>query len=84
MAELIHECETQVRDPNGVIYRATVYGEERADGTWAGWIEFRPVSGDAPALRTGQETSQPNRGALAYWSSGLEPIYLDGAFSRAR
>ena len=84
MAELIHVCETEVRAAGGVIYRAEVHGEERDDGTWVGWIEFRPVSGDAPALRTGQETSQPNRSALAYWASGLEPVYIDGAFSRAR
>jgi hypothetical protein len=73
-----------VQDSGGVIYRATVHGEERADGTWEGWIEFRPLDGGAPALRTGQETSQPDRGALAYWASGLEPVYIDGAFSRAR
>lgn len=34
-------------------------------------------------LRTGQETSQPNRSALEYWATGLETIYLDGAFKRA-
>jgi hypothetical protein len=84
MAELIHECETKVEDAGGVIYSAAVHGEGRADGTWVGWIEFRPASGDAPVLRTGQETSQPDRGALAYWASGLEPVYIDGAFSRAR
>ena len=84
MAELIHVCETEVRDAGGVTYRAAVHGEERADGTWAGWIEFRPTGGEAPALRTGQETSQPNRGALRYWASGLEPVYIDGAFARAK
>ena len=84
MAELIQECETKVQDAGGVTYRASVYGKERADGTWEGWIEFRPPAGEAPVLRTGQETSQPNRDALAYWASGLEPIYIDGAFSRAR
>lgn len=84
MAELIHVCETEVRDAGGVTYRAAVHGEERGDGTWEGWIEFRPVGGDALVLRTGRETSQPDRGALAYWASGLEPVYIDGAFGRAR
>ena len=28
--------------------------------------------------------SQPNRGALAYWATGLEAAYLEGAFARAR
>jgi hypothetical protein len=62
-------------------YRAIVHGLAREDGTWAGWIEF--VSGTT-RRRTGQETSQPNREALAYWASGLEDVYFDGAFSRAR
>jgi len=34
-------------------------------------------------LRTDQETSQPNRGALEYWADGLEPVYLQGALARA-
>ncbi len=66
---------------DGVNYRAFVHGEERADGMWVGWIEF--VSG-ATRLRTEQETSQSNRDALAYWASGLEDVYFDGALRRAR
>ena len=64
----------------GVTYRAFVHGARRNDGTWSGWIEF--VSGTS-RLRTGQETSQPNRDALAYWASGLEDVYFDGALKRA-
>jgi hypothetical protein len=63
-------------------YSAYVLGVERGDGTWAGWIEFVPADG-SQRLRTGQETSQPNRDALAYWASGLEDVYLDGALARA-
>jgi hypothetical protein len=48
-----------------------------------GWIEFHPLDGEGVFLRTSQETSQPNRAALAYWASGLEPIYFEGAFARA-
>jgi hypothetical protein len=29
------------------------------------------------------ETTQPNRGALAYWASGVEPVYLEGSLERA-
>jgi hypothetical protein len=29
------------------------------------------------------ETTQPNREALAYWASGVEPVYLEGALGRA-
>ena len=52
---------------------------------WAqiGWIEFHPLDGEGMFLRTDQETTQPNRTALAYWASGLEPVYFEGAFNRA-
>ena len=40
--------------------------------------------GSGRPLRTGQETSQPNRWALDYWAGGLEPVYLEGALTRAR
>ena len=62
-------------------YHVTVEGEERKDGTWAGRLVFTTAG---EARRTGQETSQPNRKALEYWATGIEPIYLDGAFARAR
>jgi hypothetical protein len=58
-------------------------GRPRADGTWEGWLEFVAI-GAAVVLRTEQETTQSNRQAVAYWASGLEPAYLEGAFSRAR
>jgi hypothetical protein len=43
-----------------------------------------PMDKRKPTLRTEQETSQPNRVAVEYWASGLEPIYLEGAFARAQ
>ena len=63
-------------------YSVLVLGAERGDGTWSGWIEFVPTDGSS-RLRTAQETSQPNRDALAYWASGLEDVYFDGALARA-
>jgi hypothetical protein len=42
-----------------------------------------PAHNGGPALRTGRETTQPNRDAVAYWASGLEPVYFEGAFVRA-
>ena len=81
MAELIHQHSTQVLDPDGRKYLALIYGEERPDGTWEGWLEFRT---GRTVLRTGQETSQPNRTAVEYWASGLESTYLDGALARAQ
>ena len=86
MTELIHEHSATVTGNDGMRYRARVYGEQRRDGTWGGWIEFVPADGGATshALRTGQETSQPDRNAVEYWAGGLEPVYLEGALSRAR
>jgi len=66
------------------VYAVHVCGDERADGTWEGWIEFHPIDLDHPILSTERETSQPNRAALEYWADGLEPVYLDGAFARAQ
>ncbi len=83
-AELIHEHSARyIDDEDGTIYLVRIYGEERADGTWEAWLEFHPEDPGRPALRTGPETSQPNRDAVVYWASGLEPVYLEGAFDRA-
>ena len=82
-SELIQQYMELIEAPDGRVYTVQAHGERRDDGTWEGWIEFHPVGGSGPALRTGRETSQPDRGALAYWASGLEPLYFDGAFNRA-
>lgn len=83
MSELIFEHATRVEDADGTLYVPRTYGELRGDGTWRGWIEFHPLTGIGRVLSTRQETSQPSRDTLAYWASGLEPVYFDGAFSRA-
>jgi hypothetical protein len=45
-------------------------------------LEFVPLDG-AAAIRSGRETTQPNRKDLMYWATGLTPVYLDGALQRA-
>jgi hypothetical protein len=84
MAVFIHEHSTLVKDEDGTAYVVRIYGRERPDGTWEGWLEFHPTEEHKSVLRTEQETSQPNRLAVEYWASGLEPVYLEGAFARAR
>lgn len=79
MAQLIHESSTRVVS-RGQPYKALVMGEQRADGSWQGWIEYHAAS---HVLATGRETTQVSRGALEYWASGLEPTYFEGAFERA-
>ena len=81
---IIHEFAERLRDPmDGATYVTRVYGRPRADGTWEGWLEFVAIGPDV-VLRTDQETTQSNRQGVAYWASGLEPAYLEGAFARAR
>lgn len=81
MTELIQTYTEVIRDSRGEEFTASAHGEEREGGTWEGWLEFRTASGEV--RRTGRETTQPNLEALRYWASGLEPLYLDGAFARA-
>jgi hypothetical protein len=84
MVELLLEYSTPIRTADGERFVVRAMGEERADGTWIGWLEFVPIDGNGTTLRTERETTQPNRITLDYWASGLEPIYLEGAFERAQ
>ena len=84
MAELLQEYTTVVTGPDDTTYTVRSYGEERADGTWIGWLEFKPADSSKSTLLTDQETSQPNRVSVEYWATGLEPVYFEGAFERAR
>jgi hypothetical protein len=83
MAELLQEYTTLVTGPDDTIYTVSSHGEERADGTWIGWLEFEPEDPEEATLMTDQETSQPNRTAIEYWSTGLEAVYFEGALERA-
>jgi len=69
-------------EADGTVWIPLIYGTERTDGSWEAWIEFRAVDNRAVRV-TDRETTQPNRQAVEYWSTGLEPIYFEGAFSRA-
>ena len=80
---LIHTRSDHVTDSLGNRYRVSIYGEPRTDGTWEAYLEFIPTSTALAALRTGRETTQPDKRALEYWATGLEPLYLTGAFERA-
>jgi len=83
VAKLIREHSTEVKDGDAT-YIVRIYGEERTEGTWEGWLEFHPTDKSKPVLHTAQETSQPNYVAIEYWAFGLEPIYLEGALARAQ
>jgi hypothetical protein len=83
MSELIAEYPDRFTAPDGRRFTLLVMGEQRKDGTWGGWLEF-VQKGTRQVLRTGQETSQPNRTTLEYWATGIEDVYLEGALNRAR
>lgn len=82
MNDLIHTFSEVVRDPEGRGYAAEVHAHERMDGIWETWLEFRGLGRDV-ILRTRRESEQPNRRAVLYWASGLQPSYFDGALLRA-
>jgi hypothetical protein len=83
MAEVLRAFDTiTLTGSDGRSYRAQACGGPGGNGLWEGWIEFASIDG-ACAVRTARETTQPNRTDLAYWASGLSPVYLDGALRRA-
>ena len=81
--QLIRQHGERVQDTLGNLYDVFIYGAPRLDGTWEGWIEFVPVDPALSSRRTERETTQPDLPALEYWSTGLEPLYLAGAFERS-
>ncbi|HEU5162506.1 MAG TPA: hypothetical protein VFV54_05135 [Thermoanaerobaculia bacterium] len=81
MDDVLQQYTTPV-DGGGMTFTARAIAVPRDDGTWEGYLEFVPKNGGKP-LRTERETSQPNRDAVAYWASGIEPVYLAGALERA-
>lgn len=83
MAEKVHEFANKIAGPAGTAYVVRAFAEKRGH-IWIGWLEFRPAKGKGKTLRTGEETSQPNKEAVEYWATGLELVYLEGALERAR
>ena len=83
MTEIVEELAPRLRDGDGVDHAVRVRGQQRADGFWDAWLEFVPAGG-GPVRRSEHDTVQRTREDLAFWASGLEPTYLEGAFERAR
>lgn len=81
--QLIRQHSDRVQDTLGNVYEVFVYGEPRLDGTWEGWLEFVPLDPALSSRRTERETTQPDLPALEYWATGLEPLFLAGAFERS-
>jgi hypothetical protein len=83
VAEVLVQFTDPVVSQDGETFLARACGAEAPDTRWQGWIEFLPVDG-GEVLRTGRETTQPNRADALYWATGLTAVYLEGALERAR
>jgi hypothetical protein len=83
MAEVLTSFDTPVSDAHDE-YHARAVGRKADDGMWEAWIEFVPTAGNGEVLVSGVESRQPAREHLAYWATGLTPVYLEGALQRAR
>jgi hypothetical protein len=81
MAEVFVMFSEAISGPDGRTYSARACGGEMADGRWQGWLEFDAADGSG-THRSPRETTQPNRTDLAYWATGLTPVYLEGALVR--
>jgi hypothetical protein len=82
MAEVLVEFTDPIEVEDGTRYIARACGGEIANRMWHGWIEFIPTTG-GEVLRSGRETTQPNRQDTLYWATGLTAVYLEGALQRA-
>jgi hypothetical protein len=82
VAEVLVEFTDAVTSDEGKNYTARACASEMPDGKWQGWMEFVPI-GDGEPVRTGRETTQPNRENTMYWATGLTHVYLEGALRRA-
>jgi hypothetical protein len=82
MAEVLAEYPDVVIGEDGTRYAARACGAAVPSGQWQGWLEFVEAAGGA-AVRSGRETTQPNRVDTVYWATGLSAVYLEGALRRA-
>jgi len=83
VAEVLVEFGEAITSADGKNYTARACGSEMGDGKWQGWIEFIPI-GQGEPVRSGRETTQPNRRDTEYWATGLTYVYLEGSLHRAR
>jgi len=82
MAQVLAQYTDVLTDEDRVSYRAHACGALMLDGRWQGWLEFLPLDGSTP-IRSGRETTQPNKTDVTYWATGLTTVYLQGALQRA-
>ena len=82
MSETLLTFQGRIVASDGTAFEARACGSAMAGGGWQGWLEFVPSAGGDP-IRSGRETTQPNRTDTEYWATGLTQVYLEGALRRA-
>ena len=80
MAEVLHDYGV-VRTADGESFHVRACGSEMDASRWQGWLEFEPLDGGT-TMRSARETTQPNRGDVIYWATGLTAVYIEGALNR--
>jgi hypothetical protein len=83
MTEVLVDYENTIADADGSRWAARACGRFGPTNIWEGWIEFVPLDLDRKPIRSARETTQPSREDLLYWATGLTPVYLRGALTRA-
>ena len=79
MAELIQQYVERIRGAESE-YIVRACGEQRADGTWNGWLEFHDATDSHAPFRSLSSTRHPDHGALTRWAAGLEKRDFARAF----
>lgn len=81
MAEVLHDFGL-ITTTEGNTYHVRACGSLLDDSRWQGWLEFEPLGG-GETLRSGRETTQPNRADTIYWATGLTTVFIEGSLNRA-
>src|SRR5260370_26783710 len=79
MVELIQQYVERIRGA-GAEYIVRACGEQSADGSWNGWLEFHDSDEAMPPVRGGKPTRHRDHGALTRWAAGLEKRDFNRAF----
>jgi hypothetical protein len=82
MADVLKSYDAPVVNAQGR-YHARAVGRLADDNMWEGWFEFEPLDDDSPVVVGPVESRQPEPHDLAYWATGITPVYLEGALERA-
>src|SRR5260370_544167 len=69
---LVREVNEPLVTEDGRTFAARIFGQERRDGTWIGWLTFVGADGQT-VLLTGRETTHSNRQHLENWATRLPP-----------